>query len=122
LITLSENTTVNDSGLRKALAETKVISMSEQYQISTYISLPKTDSKTPVPADEAVTQTVDTLNKSVSRGNFNQSLSEALVAQIKKIEASLLEIRAQTTSQVTLAKIDEDLTQYEAVIERLTDY
>jgi hypothetical protein len=122
LITFGETSTINDSGLRKALAETKVIALSENYQISTYITLPKTDSKTPVPSDESVTQTVSSLTKAVASGSFNKDYAAALIAQIGKVKTALLEIQAQSTSQATVAKIDEDLAQYSAVADRLTDY
>jgi hypothetical protein len=123
LITFGQSNTINDSGLRKALAETQVIALSEQYQIATYITLPKVDSKTPVPSDESVAATVATLGKAVSSGSFNRSYSEALVAQIRQIVAALQEIRqSESTTQATILKIDADLTQYQAIIERLTDY
>jgi hypothetical protein len=105
------------------LAETEVITLSEQYQISTYITLPKVDSKTPVPSDESVAATVATLGKAVSSGNFNRNFSEALVAQIGKVSASLSEIRqSEATTQATILKIDADLGQFSVIAERLTDY
>ncbi|MDR3125905.1 MAG: hypothetical protein LBU20_02440 [Candidatus Nomurabacteria bacterium] len=122
LVTFGQNSTINDSGLRKALAETKIIALSEQYQISTYLTLPKTDSKTPVPADESVASDLTALNKAVSSGNFNKHYADALISQIEKIKTSLGEIRSQSESQVTILKVDEDLAQYNALIERLADY
>jgi hypothetical protein len=123
LVTFGQSNTINDAGLRKALAETSVIALSSQHQISAYITLPSTDSKTPVPTAESVAQTVADLGKAISSGSFNKSYTAALIAQIEKIEASLLEIRqAESTTAVTAAKIDADLAQYRALVERLTDY
>jgi hypothetical protein len=122
LVTFGGTSSISDSGLSKALAETRVVTLSEQYQISTYISLPATDSKTPVPSDESVAQTVSTLSKAVASGSFNRKYADALIDQIKRVEASLSEIRAESTAQNTIAKIDQDLAQYNALIERLTDY
>jgi len=123
LITYSKENTINDSKLRKTLAETEIISLSEQYQISTYVTLPKIDSKkTPVPANESVSQTVDDLKTAVSSGNFNRSLSDALVLQIERIEESLQEIRSKSRSQLQTTKINESLIEYDAITERLVNY
>lgn len=122
LVAFSENNTVNNPNLSKVLAETKVIAISEQYQISTYITLPVIDNKTVVPADESVTQTIDSLNTAVASGNFNRSLADSLISQIEKIQTSLLDIRIEAKSQATINKIDEDVAQYESIIERLTNY
>jgi hypothetical protein len=59
----------------------------------------------------------------VSSGNFNRNVSQALVAQIGKVSASLLEIRqSEATAQATILKIDADLEQFGAIVERLSDY
>jgi hypothetical protein len=121
LITFGESGNISDSDLSKSLAETKIVSLSNQYQISTYVSLPKADNKTPVPTDEAVTQTIDSLNKAVASGSFYKNYSNALIGQIEKIKESLLEIRSASENHDMISKIDEDLAQYEALIGRLAN-
>jgi hypothetical protein len=118
LIKYGEGDKVNDSGLKKALAEAQVVTASSQYQLSQIVSLTGT-SKTASNSDSLSTLTAS-LDRALSTGNFNKQYSVALVGQISQVILSLQEVRAKLTSSASITTVDQSIVNLTEISARLT--
>lgn len=90
-----DSSKITDNKTKKAIAETKVIFASDNYQLSQAVALPTTAG---VSTSESIDSTISLLDKASSSNNLAKEYSSALDAQLNQIINSLEEMQIASSS------------------------
>lgn len=113
LLSYNNNKTI-DSNSKKAIAETKIIFASDNYQLSQSMTLTV---KPEVAAKEPIDSIIASLDKAASSNNLSKEYTSALRVQIDQIINSLKEIQADSNSY----PVEQSLLDFTELSNRLSD-
>jgi hypothetical protein len=120
LIVYGKGDKINDSNIKKTLAEAQAIITSDKLQLAKVATLESPNSE--VLANESVKEDLATLDKAQSTGNLSTKYTQSLLAQIEKVRLSLAEVREKSGDQSVIDSIDKLDSDLSEIAKRLPVY